>query len=597
MSDAAAVTRRALIVAWPGADRAVLGPMIEAGLLPNLSLLVDRGVSGALVPVPPPVPIASWGCMITGCWAHHHGLLHEKAIGPQGEVEWASLASLRVPAIWETVRAAGASASQIGWESESPDASGADSAEVAAALRAMVVDPDEARSLQPEWMRRLREAVADSLRSARDAIEALPSHALVAVRFRGLGVLARDFARFDPPAPGWVVPERARLFAQVFRQAWRLHDELLGALVAAMGSGRVIMLASESGLDLAALRVAPDAEHGRGVRPGFLLMAGPGIRGDALMYGATVPATCATLLAAMGLPTDHCDVGPVAGVMTEAAPSPSMRGQARPSSDVRMGLSADLSSPEVRGVMQARARNLARSWMLQGAWRQAMLALEEAGGELDAEHLQLRVRCRLAQRQIPEARREIDQWHALEPRPSARLDSLEASVRLVEDRPEGAHQRIREAIARHGESAELLVDLAEVLLRLKREPEATSACLRAIELDVGMHAAHAMLTRCHHEAARFNDAAEAARSALALRFMDPEMHFLRGTALAAAGRPHEAVESLFEAVRQRPDFPAAYRRLAAVHLRQLGNHGAAEGFMEAARQAEVRLRDRSARAQ
>jgi len=141
------------------------------------------------------------------------------------------------------------------------------------------------------------------------------------------------------------------------------------------------------------------------------------------------------------------------------------------------------------------------------------------------------------------------------------------------------------------------VDLAEVLLRLKREPEATSACLRAIELDVGMHAAHAMLTRCHHEAARFNDAAEAARSALALRFMDPEMHFLRGTALAAAGRPQEAVESLLEAVRQRPDFPAAFRRLAAVHLRQLGNHGAAEGFMEAARQAEVRLRERSVRAQ
>jgi tetratricopeptide (TPR) repeat protein len=57
------------------------------------------------------------------------------------------------------------------------------------------------------------------------------------------------------------------------------------------------------------------------------------------------------------------------------------------------------------------------------------------------------------------------------------------------------------------------------------------------------------------------------------------MHLLLGTALAADRRPGEAIAALEECLRLRPEHPAALRRLAAIHARQLGNIEAAQAFM------------------
>lgn len=599
MTVEGASLRPALLVAWPHADRARLWPMVDAGLLPTLSHLIDSGASGPLVPAPPPAPIASWACLITGCWAHRHGILHAQEIDARGDVREASLDARRVPAIWDAVQSTGRSVEVIGWNREALDdpPHPVSTLGIETVIRRMVSDPSQADACHAALMARLRSAIAESIHSAEQARRALRECALVAVRFRGLGVLAREFARFDPPAPDWVLPERARLFANVFLEAWRMHDEILRTLIDASGRDRIVMLASESGLDPEALRSPPGAEVPRAMRPGLIVVAGPGIRRDAMLHGGMVPAACATLMRAMGLETSGMDAAPIAGAFESDSPDVpalSTAGSAAvaPTGTVVACVSPPGASAEARVALHERACNLARSLMLQGCWRQAHDALEMADGEPGIDALDLRVRCLVAERRIPEARRQIDRWHVLEPTASARLDSLEAALRLHEGRPEGAHQRLREAFGRHGEQPELLVDLAEVLLHLNREPEATAACRRAIELDHGLHVAHAMLSRCHHQASRFDEAAEAAQRAIVIRFMDPEMHFLRGTALAAAGRPDEAVQALLEAVRQRPDFPAAYRRLAAVHLRQLGRHGAAEGFMQAATMAEQRLRAR-----
>jgi len=78
---------------------------------------------------------------------------------------------------------------------------------------------------------------------------------------------------------------------------------------------------------------------------------------------------------------------------------------------------------------------------------------------------------------------------------------------------------------------------------------------------------------------RFADAADAARDAIGMAWADPLAHLLLGTALAADGRAREAIAALEDCLRVRPEFPPALRRLAAVHMNQLGDVVSARALM------------------
>jgi tetratricopeptide (TPR) repeat protein len=116
--------------------------------------------------------------------------------------------------------------------------------------------------------------------------------------------------------------------------------------------------------------------------------------------------------------------------------------------------------------------------------------------------------------------------------------------------------------------------------------EAERSCDLAIAADPECRDAHVERARTLFAAERYEDAVESGRRALALAHFDPQTHLLLGTALAALGRPHDAVAQLLIAVEQDPGLVAAYRRLAAVHVRQLGDVTAARAY--AARAAEAR---------
>ena len=65
---------RVLLVGWDGADWRILDPLLEAGALPNLRALIDRGQKGVLKSTIPTHSWAAWPSFLTGVEPADHGV-------------------------------------------------------------------------------------------------------------------------------------------------------------------------------------------------------------------------------------------------------------------------------------------------------------------------------------------------------------------------------------------------------------------------------------------------------------------------------------------------------------------------------------------
>ena len=74
MSGAPQGPKRVLVIGLDGATFDLLTPWSEQGVLPNLKALVDRGVSGPLRSIFPPVTAPAWVTFQTGKNPGKHGI-------------------------------------------------------------------------------------------------------------------------------------------------------------------------------------------------------------------------------------------------------------------------------------------------------------------------------------------------------------------------------------------------------------------------------------------------------------------------------------------------------------------------------------------
>jgi predicted AlkP superfamily phosphohydrolase/phosphomutase len=74
---------RVLLIGWDGADWRILDPMLEAGILPNLSSLLARGSRGVLRSTVPNHSWSAWPSFLTGLEPSNHGVydIFERELG------------------------------------------------------------------------------------------------------------------------------------------------------------------------------------------------------------------------------------------------------------------------------------------------------------------------------------------------------------------------------------------------------------------------------------------------------------------------------------------------------------------------------------
>ncbi len=88
MSDSPAAHRKILLVGWDAAGWQFAQPLMEAGGLPALASLAERGVMGNVATLQPALSPMLWTSIATGKLANQHGVLGFPRTRPAGLRHW-----------------------------------------------------------------------------------------------------------------------------------------------------------------------------------------------------------------------------------------------------------------------------------------------------------------------------------------------------------------------------------------------------------------------------------------------------------------------------------------------------------------------------
>ena len=344
--------RKLLLIGWDAADWKVIQPLVDAGWMPNLSRLIERGTMGNLATIHPILSPMLWSSIATGKRPFKHGVLGFSEVVPEtGDVRPVSSLSRKSKALWNILHQEGKKCHVVGWWPSHPveklrggmvsnhfQVATADldkpwpmapgtvhPPELRETLAALRVHPHE---LEGEMLRAFvpRAPEIDQKKDKRlgtlahlvaecSSIHAAATHLLssdpewdfAAVYYDAIDHFSHGFMRYHPPKLDWVTQEEFDLYSQVLGGAYVYHDTMLGALLALAGEETTVILMSDHGFHPDNLRpkqlpnepAGPAAEH----RPyGIFVAAGPGIKEDALLHSASILDVAPTILSLYGLP-------------------------------------------------------------------------------------------------------------------------------------------------------------------------------------------------------------------------------------------------------------------------------------------------------
>lgn len=110
------MTPKVLLIGWDAADWKVIYPLMDAGQMPNLSRLVERGASGPITTLHPPLSPMLWTSIATGKRPFKHGIHGFSEPTPDGRgVQAVTNLSRKSKAVWNILNQTGRRSVVIGW--------------------------------------------------------------------------------------------------------------------------------------------------------------------------------------------------------------------------------------------------------------------------------------------------------------------------------------------------------------------------------------------------------------------------------------------------------------------------------------------------
>ena len=345
--------RRVLLVGWDAADWKVIQPLVDAGQMPNLARLLERGVMGNLASLQPMLSPMLWTSIASGKRPYKHGVHGFSEVdGETGQIRPISARSRTTKALWNILHQKGKKCHVVGWWPSHPveplrggmvsDLYKSATAElgkpwplahgtvhppeIAAALAELRVHPaelegdmlrgfvprapevDQEKDTRLQTLAKLIAEVASMHAAATHLMHSQPDWDFCAVYHDAIDHFCHGFMKYHPPRLEWVPQQDFDVYSQVVRGAYVFHDTMLGVMLALAGDDTTVVLVSDHGFHPDHLRpqelpnepAGPAAEH----RPfGIFVAAGPGIRSDELMFGASLLDVAPTVLALYDLPT------------------------------------------------------------------------------------------------------------------------------------------------------------------------------------------------------------------------------------------------------------------------------------------------------
>ncbi len=597
-----------LMLGWPGVDWALLGPLMDAGKLPQLQRLVDAGVMGDLSTVEPSSPESLFASLMTGKRPHQHGVFAETSARKTSAL-WTMLSERQLESwvvggadIVEPIlggmvsrRFAAATAPiEQPWPLAPDSVFPLAQAEEFAALR---VHPHQLTQQQvlpflPDLgkmdlendpqLGRVLGAVAEcaTVQAAATALLSEPWN-FFAVHYDALSALLSPFG--------------SHFYDGVAEAACRFLDMMLGVLLSQISSDVVVMMVSEKG---------PSGK-------GALVVAGPGFKRDERIYGASILDVAPTILSGFGLPiADDFDGHVLRNAFVEPPCSETIPSwgcepvTSAPDDSALYGEACSLMQARQFAAAAERLETLHETFSEESQyglmWVQCLNALKKhskaravlevcfqrkAKAAATAENALRLLGDAVENRaeQPPEKRREIERLIAQNSVNDVSFELLNGIQYLAEGDPEAALVYFNNAEMLDPANSHILLHQAACFQTLENDSAAEACYLRLQEreaepLAVSMGLCRIALKRGQHE-----KAAGAALDAVAVDFATPEAHYLLGVALQNMGRIPEAIEAMQVCVAQNPSFVSAYEGLSTMYRESIGNIEQAERYERLAR--------------
>jgi predicted AlkP superfamily phosphohydrolase/phosphomutase len=264
-------SRKIIAIGWDGACWDLLQPWVQAGKLPNLASLMERGVSGPLQSTPLPLSPAAWTTIITGQNPANHGVFDwfERKPGSY-DVEYIHTGRIGAKPIWEYFNASGKRIGIFnlpmlypavpldgfmisGMAAPSPEAPDFSyprdlieqvEAKVGAYLAAEAGIYQYGR--EHEYLQSILGWLAYQRRVVHFLIEKWPCDGYLFVFMQSDHVQHKFWRYMDPNFPGYDARHDPKYRDAIFR-VYRALDNILGDLVAYFGENADYMLLSDHG--------------------------------------------------------------------------------------------------------------------------------------------------------------------------------------------------------------------------------------------------------------------------------------------------------------------------------------------------------------
>jgi tetratricopeptide (TPR) repeat protein len=646
------LARKLLLVGWDAADWKVITPLLDAGELPCLERIINQGVMGNLTTLTPILSPMLWTSIATGKRADKHGIHGFVEPDPHsGRIRPIASTSRKVKALWNILSQEGLRSHAVSWFASHP-AEPINGVCVSNLYQHAVAAHGQAWPLQPgtihperleETLARLRVHPGDLLGThllpfvpkaaqidqdkdqrllslAGILAECVTVHAaatwilehepwdFLGVYYDGIDHVGHGFMAYYPPRMEQVSEADFELYKDVVPGMYRFHDMMLERLLELAGPETTVVLVSDHGFHSDHLRPQTPSRYKPEIRAewhrplGILCMAGPHIKRDELIHGASLLDITPTVLTLFGLPVgDDMEGRPLLEAFTQVVmpahiPSweqvPGECGMHPPEREedpwearqVLNQLAAlgyiDAPDPEQqKSLRSARLHaqfNLARVHMEAGRPADAVPILEGLVREEPEEvtYVLFLAQCRFLLGQLGDCRRLVEEvLRREEDRPFA--DLLLGNLCFAEN-------KINEALVgllRAEQAARRLPDLhcqiGQVYLRMQRWDDAGRAFRKALEIDDNCVRGHFGLALTHLNQGCPAEAADEALTAVGLHHHFPHGHYTLGVALARLGRAGRAIQAFQTCLALRPQTAAAHAWLAAIHEQATKDHGKA----------------------
>src|SRR5947208_490838 len=304
--------------------------------MPTLDTFINRGVMGNLATLQPILSPMLWNSVATGKFADKHGIHGFIEPDPiNGGARPCSSASRKCKALWNILTQRGLRSNIVGWWASHP-AEPIKGTVVTNAFGGVKFHPEKGWSIPkgtvhpaengPKLARfkvfpnELTEAhilpfIPDAAKIDQQKDNRLISFAKVlgepwdftAVYYDGVDHFSHAFMAYHPPKLPWIKDEDFALYKDVVKGAYRFHDMMLERLLELAGPETTVILCSDHGFESGSQRPhgTPREPAGPAVwhrQYGIFVMAGPNIRRDERIYGASLIDIAPTVLTLFGIP-------------------------------------------------------------------------------------------------------------------------------------------------------------------------------------------------------------------------------------------------------------------------------------------------------